>query len=51
MDLWAFSRADLATLLGVSERALSGLLSTGARDPTDLASVCEAWLARRAATQ
>lgn len=47
MDLWAFGRADLAALLGVSERALAGLLKRGAVDPTDLESLARAWAARQ----
>lgn len=45
--LWAFGLADLAALLGRSERTVRRLVATGALDPSDLAAVCAEWLARR----
>lgn len=40
--LWAFGYADLAALLGVSERVVRGRVSTRKLDPADLGQVVDA---------
>lgn len=44
--LWAFSRADLAALLGCSEATVCRLVAAGQLDPTDLESLARAWAHR-----
>ena len=41
--LWAFSREDLAALLGVSVATVRRREAAGALDPADLESVCRTW--------
>lgn len=46
-QLWAFSYADLAKLLGVTEQRVRVLVSRGRLDPTSLEGVCRYWEGRR----
>ncbi len=42
--LWAYSYADLADLLGITEGSVRKAVAAGHFDPTDLHSICRFWL-------